>query len=196
MSSSRPSKGKAVGEKKPAKKPARSKRSLAASSLDIDPVFTAAAVKATQDRSGGSEEAPAEEASAAPAVHSGVPAADVAPVEEPAAESAPEPVEAASEVVERAAPAAAKRPARQAGSAKPKAATQGVGADPLVQELNGRVYVLVGEDLTPEGARTQMTIALTVMERHRWSRYAEARRMPMIDVLRERMAGIFSGEDE
>jgi len=84
-----------------------------------------------------------------------------------------------------------------ARSAKPQgmAAPEPTG-DPLVQEINGRTYVMVGEDLMPEAARVQMTIALTAIERHRWSRYAEARRMTMIDLLRERMQGIFSGEEE
>lgn len=112
-------------------------------------------------------------------------------------EQASEPVDATPAAVERAAPAAESKPsARSARAAKPRAAAPKKDADPLVQELNGRVYVQVGEDLMPEGARVQMTIALTAMERHRWSRYAEARRMPMIDVLREQMASVFSGDDD
>lgn len=59
--------------------------------------------------------------------------------------------------------------------------------DPAVHVINGRVYVQVGEDLMPEGARVQMTIALTAMERHRWLRYAEENGLTLIEVLRRAM---------
>jgi|SRR5690554_1258912 len=59
--------------------------------------------------------------------------------------------------------------------------------DPAVQVINGRVYVQVGEDLMPEAARVQMTIALTAMERHRWLRYAEENNLTLIEVLRRAM---------
>jgi len=59
--------------------------------------------------------------------------------------------------------------------------------DPAVHVINGRVYVQVGEDLMPEVARVQMTIALTAMERHRWLRYAEENGLTLIEVLRRAM---------
>lgn len=59
--------------------------------------------------------------------------------------------------------------------------------DPAIQEINGRVYVSVGDDLMPENARVQMTIALTAIERHRWLQYAKEHNLTLIEVLRRAM---------
>lgn len=60
--------------------------------------------------------------------------------------------------------------------------------DPAIHVINGRLYVQVGEDLMPEGARVQMTFALTALERHRWLRYAEANNLTLVEVLRRAIA--------
>ena len=59
--------------------------------------------------------------------------------------------------------------------------------DPSIQEINGRTYVLVGDDLLPEGARVQMTVALTALERHNWLTYAEEHNLTIVEVLRRAM---------
>lgn len=59
--------------------------------------------------------------------------------------------------------------------------------DPSIQEINGRTYVLVGDDLLPEGARVQMTVALTALERHKWLKYAEEHNLTIVEVLRRAM---------
>ena len=84
--------------------------------------------------------------------------------------------------------AKAKAPAK-----KPKPSTRSVETaqaptdDSAIQEINGRVYVVVGDDLMPEGARVQMTIALTAIERHRWLQYAQQHNLTLIEVLRRAM---------
>lgn len=77
-----------------------------------------------------------------------------------------------------------KKPKR---SARNREVPQAPPKDPAVQEINGRVYVVVGDDLMPENARVQMTIALTAIERHRWLQYAKEHNLTLIEVLRRAM---------
>lgn len=80
--------------------------------------------------------------------------------------------------------APAKKPKR---SPRNSEAAQAPTEDPAIQEINGRVYVSVGDDLMPENARVQMTIALTAIERHRWLQYAKRHNVTLIEVLRRAM---------
>jgi len=77
-----------------------------------------------------------------------------------------------------------KKPKR---SARSREVAQAPTGDPAIQEINGRIYVSVGDDLMPENARVQMTIALTAIERHRWLQYAKRHNVTLIEVLRRAM---------
>lgn len=81
--------------------------------------------------------------------------------------------------------APAEKPKRPASKTE---AVQVTIEDPAIQEINGRVYVVVGDDLMPEGARVQMTVALTAIERHRWLQYAKQHDLTLIEVLRRAMS--------
>lgn len=70
---------------------------------------------------------------------------------------------------------------------KQEQAAPSPSADPAIQEINGRVYVQVGDDLMPEGARVQMTVALTAIERHKWLQYAKQNDLTIVEVLRRAM---------
>lgn len=74
--------------------------------------------------------------------------------------------------------------------------SESVGVEGDVREIDGELYVRSGRLWKPAGERMQMTIAVTAMERLRWEKYAAARNMALIDVMRDRMRDVFEGEDE
>ena len=74
--------------------------------------------------------------------------------------------------------------------------SESVGVEGDVREIDGELYVRSGRLWKPAGDRVQMTIAVTAMERLRWEKYAAARNIALIDVMRDRMRDIFEGEEE
>ena len=119
---------------------------------------------------------------------------------EPPAPAAAAPVEAAAEapaapsVAERPAPAArARRGGAPASSSEAPAVREEL--EPGVEKIGEDLFVRDQGKLLPVDAVAKMTFSFTALERHRLRQYADARRMDYVEVIRERLADILSGEE-
>lgn len=115
---------------------------------------------------------------------------------EPPAPAAAAPVEAAAEapVAERPAPAArARRGGAPASSSEAPAMREEL--EPGVEKIGEDLFVRDQGKLLPVDAVAKMTFSFTALERHRLRQYADARRMDYVEVIRERLADILSGEE-
>lgn len=101
---------------------------------------------------------------------------------------------AAQSVAERPAPAArARRGGAPASSSEAPAVREEL--EPGVEKIGEDLFVRDQGKLLPVDAVAKMTFSFTALERHRLRQYADARRMDYVEVIRERLADILSGEE-